>query len=253
LSAAGAASRFALALSVFCVTAPVIASAQDAPVCAAPAEATGLEHAPMRLRERIAQGLPIKIVAIGSSTGGVEALLALVEHLTPNCAPTVHVPADIVVTTDPLQSTAVVTFAVTAMAVDGSAAAVSCSPPSGSAFPIGTTTVSCVGTDAYGNVGTASFTVTVHGIVQLIAIDISQIQSFTLAKPGITISFDVKLQAILATARAGNITAACSELQAFINEVNAQTQPPASKPLTPAQASQLLAAANQIKTVLGCP
>ena len=179
--------------------------------------------------------------------------LVFTSIVTPNCAPTVHVPADIVVTTDPLQSTAVVTFAVTAMAVDGSAAAVSCSPPSGSAFPIGTTTVSCVGTDAYGNVGTASFTVTVHGIVQLIAIDISQIQSFTLAKPGITISFDVKLQAILATARAGNITAACSELQAFINEVNAQTQPPASKPLTPAQASQLLAAANQIKTVLGCP
>jgi len=37
-----------------------------------------------------------KIVAIGSSTGGVEALLTLVEHLTPNCAPTVitqHMPA----------------------------------------------------------------------------------------------------------------------------------------------------------------
>lgn len=36
------------------------------------------------------------IVAIGSSTGGVEALLALVEHLPANCAPTVitqHMPA----------------------------------------------------------------------------------------------------------------------------------------------------------------
>ena len=68
LSAAGAASRFALALSTFCVAAPVIANAQDAPVCAAPAETTGLEHAPSRFRERIAQGLPIKIVAIGSSS-----------------------------------------------------------------------------------------------------------------------------------------------------------------------------------------
>ena len=68
LSAAGAASRFALALSIFCVAAPVIANAQDAPVCAAPAEASGLEHAPSRFRERIAQGLPIKIVAIGSSS-----------------------------------------------------------------------------------------------------------------------------------------------------------------------------------------
>jgi len=37
-----------------------------------------------------------KVVAIGSSTGGVEALLSLVEHLSPNCAPTVitqHMPA----------------------------------------------------------------------------------------------------------------------------------------------------------------
>jgi acyl-CoA thioesterase-1 len=68
ISAAGAASRFALALFVFCVIAPVIANAEDAPACVAPAEATSLEHAPIRFRERIAQGLPVKIVAIGSSS-----------------------------------------------------------------------------------------------------------------------------------------------------------------------------------------
>ena len=68
ISAAGAASRFALALFVFCVIAPVIVKAEDAPACVAPAEATSLEHAPIRFRERIAQGLPIKIVAIGSSS-----------------------------------------------------------------------------------------------------------------------------------------------------------------------------------------
>jgi len=65
-SAAGAASGLAMALTVFC--APVTASAEDAPLCSAPAEATGLEHVPTRFRERIAQGLPIKIVAIGSSS-----------------------------------------------------------------------------------------------------------------------------------------------------------------------------------------
>ena len=67
-SAAGAAFRFALALPVFCAAVPVMAYADDAPTCAAPAEAISLEHAPIRLRERIAQGLPIKIVAIGSSS-----------------------------------------------------------------------------------------------------------------------------------------------------------------------------------------
>ena len=66
LSAAGAAFPFALALSAFCAVTPVIA--EEMPVCAAPAEATSLEHAPARFRERIAQGLPIKIVAIGSSS-----------------------------------------------------------------------------------------------------------------------------------------------------------------------------------------
>src|SRR5207253_11501351 len=33
-----------------------------------PGEAMNLEHAPVHFRERIAQGLPIKIVAIGSSS-----------------------------------------------------------------------------------------------------------------------------------------------------------------------------------------
>ena len=67
-SAAGAASRFALVCAALCLAAPVIANAQDAPVCAAPADAANLEHAPVHFRQRIAQGLPIKIVAIGSSS-----------------------------------------------------------------------------------------------------------------------------------------------------------------------------------------
>jgi hypothetical protein len=66
-SAAGAATTFALAM-VLCVTVPIIAAAQNAPLCSAPPEAAGLEHAPIHLRERIAQGRPIKIVAIGSSS-----------------------------------------------------------------------------------------------------------------------------------------------------------------------------------------
>ena len=41
------------------------------------------------------------------------------------------------------------------------AASVSCSPPSGSAFPIGTSTVSCVATDSCGQTSTCAFTVTV--------------------------------------------------------------------------------------------
>jgi hypothetical protein len=46
-------------------------------------------------------------------------------------------------------------------AVDGPLTA-TCAPPSGSTFPIGTTTLTCSATDTAGNTGTASFTVTVH-------------------------------------------------------------------------------------------
>lgn len=66
LSAAGAASTLALALAMFCA-APE-AAAQDGALCSAPTGVDALEHPPVRIRERITQGLPIKIVAIGSSS-----------------------------------------------------------------------------------------------------------------------------------------------------------------------------------------
>lgn len=45
--------------------------------------------------------------------------------------------------------------------VDGPIALVTCTPPSGSTFPLGTTTVTCSATDSHGNTGTATFTVAV--------------------------------------------------------------------------------------------
>ena len=44
------------------------AMAQELARCSAPVEALSLEHAPSLFRERIAQGKPLKIVAIGSSS-----------------------------------------------------------------------------------------------------------------------------------------------------------------------------------------
>jgi hypothetical protein len=76
--------------------------------------------------------------------------------------PVVTVPAPI--TAEATSPTgAVVTF--TATATDETAPAnpaVTCSPASGSTFPIATTTVTCSATDAAGNTGSASFTVTVQ-------------------------------------------------------------------------------------------
>ena len=67
ISAAGAAFSVALVLAGFGAGSPA-AHAQGAAACAAPAGIDALEHPPTRIRERIAKGLPLKIVAIGSSS-----------------------------------------------------------------------------------------------------------------------------------------------------------------------------------------
>ncbi|MBI4311130.1 MAG: HYR domain-containing protein, partial [Chloroflexi bacterium] len=56
---------------------------------------------------------------------------------------------------------AVVTFAASGTDSVSGAVTASCSPPSGSLFPVGTTTVTCTATDGAGNTGSASFSVTV--------------------------------------------------------------------------------------------
>lgn len=60
---------------------------------------------------------------------------------------------------------ALVSFTATAADPDDDAGPVSCSPLSGSLFALGTTTVACTSTDSHGNIGTASFTVTVRDTI----------------------------------------------------------------------------------------
>ncbi len=86
-----------------------------------------------------------------------------------NEAPVLNgMPANIVTNTDPGQSTAVVNWTTPTVTdnVDGPIAPVVSSSPttgldSGSAFPVGTTTVTCTATDTAGNSASASFAVTV--------------------------------------------------------------------------------------------
>jgi CHASE3 domain sensor protein len=59
---------------------------------------------------------------------------------------------------------------------------------------------------------------------------------------GQTQSLNAKLQAALASINSGRNTPAKNQLNAFINEVNAQT----GKKITSAQAAQLIVAANDI-------
>src|SRR5262249_15940039 len=75
--------------------------------------------------------------------------------------PVIICPASVVVPTDLNQPTAVVNFNVTATDNCPGVKAVS-SPGSGSAFPVGTTTVNCIAIDTSGNQATCSFIVTVQ-------------------------------------------------------------------------------------------
>lgn len=92
--------------------------------------------------------------ATDASGTGTASFVLLVTDTTP---PQVTVPANIV-SVDP-----VVTFAATAVdSVDGPVN-VTCSPSSGSAFPSGTTLVTCTATDAHFNPAIGSFSVRVTG------------------------------------------------------------------------------------------
>jgi len=72
-------------------------------------------------------------------------------------------PSDITQATVPGETTAVVNFAPT---VSGGVAPVSvtCNPPSGSVFPVGTTTVTCTATDGNGASASCSFNVAVTAV-----------------------------------------------------------------------------------------
>jgi hypothetical protein len=77
-------------------------------------------------------------------------------------APIVTVPADIFA--NAVGTTATVTFTATAVDNFEPTVAVSCAPPSGSAFAVGTTPVTCSATDTAGNTGTGTFNVIVRDV-----------------------------------------------------------------------------------------
>jgi hypothetical protein len=77
-------------------------------------------------------------------------------------APVLRMPASLITSAPYRSNTAVVTFTASAYDAIDRVVPVSCEPPSGSAFPIGRTTVTCKATDRSGNTATKSFVVTVQ-------------------------------------------------------------------------------------------
>lgn len=105
------------------------------------------------------------VTATATNSGGSASCSfnVVVADRTP---PAINCPADINATAAANATSAVVNFSVTAGDACGSANVTS-DPPSGSAFPLGTTTVTSTATDAAGNTATCSFTVTVSAATKL--------------------------------------------------------------------------------------
>ena len=140
---------------------------------------------------------------------------------------------------------AVVTYtapAVTDQANPANPPAAVCTPPSGSTFPIGTTTVTCTATDPadVNSPVSTSFTVTVVGAAGQLAALYQAVQGYG---PGLANTVLIAEHAVAA----GNTPRACLALDAFVIEVATRFPP-----LPPATAAQLIAAAAQIQAVLDC-
>jgi Tol biopolymer transport system component len=152
----------------------------------------------------------------------------------------------IVVPADRLDG-AVVTYEVTATDAVDPNPIVSCSPPSGSVFPIGDTTVTCTATDASGNVAKGSFSVHVQGVDEQLDELQHIVDTFDMNEE-LRADLHDKLAAVEAALAADRTRTACNLLRGFANEV----QDESGAGITADLAGVLIERADRIRSVLAC-
>ncbi|MBI3329040.1 MAG: HYR domain-containing protein, partial [Nitrospinae bacterium] len=99
-------------------------------------------------------------IEVQASAAGLEAVVFSVTGVADTTAPVLTLPSNITAEATAASGRAVSYTATATDAVDGSRP-VTCTPASGSTFPLGPTTVTCSASDTRGNTATGSFTVTV--------------------------------------------------------------------------------------------
>src|SRR5439155_1042787 len=138
---------------------------------------------------------PTTVTCTATDTKGNHGAASFTVTVTDTAGPVVTVPAN--ATVEATGATGA-TFTYTATAsdvVDGPRAA-TCTPASGSTFPLGATTVNCTAADAKGNNGAASFTVTVTDTTG----------------PLVTVPANATVEATAATGAAFTFTATASDV-----------------------------------------
>ena len=137
-----------------------------------------------------------------------------------------------------------VAFTVTATDNVGTSGA-TCTPAAGSAFPIGTTLVTCRAVDGAGNSASGNFSVTVVGAPEQIAGLIESLagKSIPSTQRSLLIKF---LSDALGNAKSARL--ACASLNLFIRAISAQV----GTVFTQREAMSLINDAKRIEAVLGC-
>jgi hypothetical protein len=158
-----------------------------------------------------------------------------------NVPPVLQLPADVVVDATSPSGTPV---AYEAMATDdGTTVDVTCTPGTGTTFPIGTTAVECSAEDADGATTSGTFGVTVRGA----AAQLGDLRAdVTGVGPGRSLA--AKIGSALAAVSAGRPAAACDALQGFLDEVRAQS----GRHVAADTAAVLVEDATRIRAVLAC-
>jgi hypothetical protein len=160
--------------------------------------------------------------------------------------PVLNLPAPIIVNATSPQG-ATVTYTVTAsdpVYLPGQLT-ITCTPPSGSVFPIGTTTVQCTATNPASKVSTGSFQVLVKGAIPQIY-DLLTLIERTPLPSELSEHLEHSLARAVFFLQQGQTYQACKQLSAFVRQVRGL--PRYSPPL----ANELWHSAIQIMSVVGC-
>jgi alpha-tubulin suppressor-like RCC1 family protein len=183
---------------------------------------------------------PVALIAAGRAHS--LAAMAVVPDTTP---PSLTVP-DAVYEDGQSPAGATVSYSVSAVDDSDPHPTVTCSPASGTLFPLLVTTVNCTATDAAGNTAQAAFDVTVKDANWQLEDVLGLLQSWNLGKLGTSLMD--KLHMAQRFNAEGRLKQACDNLESLLAQVSAQT----GKGLTVEQALELTTRVRRIQDVIGC-